>query len=213
MSRTDKLFDAMVKTAVEDAVKQDLENLPNDETLNATYPASDMLNEKVKKIIIQGERAKKRRPLTNTFSRVVASLFLLLTVGVVTLSFTQPLWLPRPDDTISGSTADFAVTEYAMPAAPAPITAEIEPFAQRSFEATEAEINFDADDDSLWFYDIYGGSVSYSMYIGEQEVFVFEMFEEGMHSSLSWYRDGIDFHISGDKTIDELVEIIEKFLE
>jgi len=213
MSRAEKLFDAMVKTAMEDAVKQDLASLPSDEELNATYPASDILNEKIRRLIAKGERAKIIRRWTNTFSGIIASLFLLITVGAVALSFTQPVWLSRQDGIVAEDVADFTVMEYAMPAAPAPIMAEEELFTHRALEEVEAELNFDTDDDTSWFYDIYGGFASYSMYISGQEIFVFEMFEEGMHSSLSWHRDGVDFHISGDRTVDELIDIVEQFLD
>jgi len=54
---------------------------------------------------------------------------------------------------------------------------------------------------------------NYTMHINNQEVFVFEMFEEGLPNSMNWHRDGLDFHISGDRTIDELVDIVERFLE
>jgi len=217
MSKTDKLFDAMLKIAIEESVQRELASLPSDEELNAAYPASDILNEKVMRIIAKEKQAKTRKGWSKSYVRIAASLVVLFMVGTVALISLNMT---------SGISEDFVVgIEYAMPDAPAAPEALAAPvpimedevlggFANRRSEETEvAQFNFDATDDNLWFYDVYGGFASYTLDIGGQEVFVFEVFEEGMHSSVNWHRDGFDFHISGDRPIDELVKIVERFLE
>jgi len=204
MSKADKLFDAMVKTAMEEAVKQEMASLPSDKELNAAYPASGILDKKVMRIIARENRVQKRKSWRGAYVGIAASLALLFTVG--TLAFINLNYV-APDESIG-----FAALEYAIPqAAPAPAGG----FASRAQvleDIEEAEFNFDVEDDSLWLYGM-NDFANYTMYINDQEVFVFEMFEEGMSNSMTWHRDGVEFHIFGDKTIDELVDIVERFLE
>ncbi len=61
----DKLFDAVLKIAAEEAVKQEMENMPSDEELNAQYEPSHNLDKRIKKMIAQyyfkGRVAKWRK--------------------------------------------------------------------------------------------------------------------------------------------------------
>jgi len=210
MSKAEKLFDAMIKTAIEEAVEQEMAKLPSDESLNAQYPTSDILDKKVMRIIARENRVRKRNIWRNLSIGIAASFALVFTIGAVGLMNFH---------TISD---DFAVLEYAMPDAPAPAAAPVaiaeqaELYANRRMLDTDEELYYGAEEQwaagQPMFIEI-DDFRNYTTYILEQEVYVFEFIERGLPSSISWNQDGIDFHISGDRHIDELIAVVERFLE
>ena len=83
--RNEKLFDAVVKVAVEEAIDRETDSFPNEDELNKIYPRSAALDKRVRGIInkaAKDSRKKKRLPL---FVRVAASFAVLIAVVCITL--------------------------------------------------------------------------------------------------------------------------------
>jgi len=83
--RTEKLFDAMLKVAAEEATIQEMDALPSREELEKLHPRSDVFEKRIMKIIGKHESAVRRKRAMQTFYRVAACVAIIFTVGVVTL--------------------------------------------------------------------------------------------------------------------------------
>ena len=87
--RNEKLFDAMVKTAFEEAVQQEMDSLPSREKLNEMYPSSEAFDKQIMAIIAKEEKTYKRRQASKqalkVFTRIAASIAILFTVSTLAL--------------------------------------------------------------------------------------------------------------------------------
>ena len=83
--RNEKLFDAVVKVAVEEALDHEIDSYPDEDELNKMYTRSAALDKRVMGIInkaAKDSRTKKRLPL---FVRVAASFAVMITVAGIIL--------------------------------------------------------------------------------------------------------------------------------
>ena len=87
--RNEKLFDAIVKTAFEEAVQKEMDSLPSREKLNEMYPSSEAFDKRIMSIIAKEEKAYKRRQSSKqalkVFTRIAASIAILFTVSTLAL--------------------------------------------------------------------------------------------------------------------------------
>jgi len=83
--RNDKLFDAVLKVAAEEAMVQRMETMPNREELMKQYPRSDIFDKKMAKVIGRHDRAEKRKQTMRYFYRAAAVFAIFFTVSVTTL--------------------------------------------------------------------------------------------------------------------------------
>ena len=81
----EKIFDAMLKVAFEEAVNQELASYPSDEELNKLYPPSAAFNKRIMKIIAKHERASKRKQAARSILRVAAAIGIFFTVSTFIL--------------------------------------------------------------------------------------------------------------------------------
>jgi hypothetical protein len=82
--RNEKLFDAVLKIAAEEAVVERMEALPSREELAKLYPRSQVFDKKVAKIIGKHDKAEKKRKnafVVRRFLKIAAAFLLAITVG------------------------------------------------------------------------------------------------------------------------------------
>ncbi|MCR6545521.1 DUF4367 domain-containing protein [Dehalobacterium formicoaceticum] len=83
----DKLFDAMLKIAVEKAFEQEMDELPSCEEMNAQYKPSPNLDKRIRKLISRHRFNKKVSSWKKTAMRVAASAAIVIVVsGTILLS-------------------------------------------------------------------------------------------------------------------------------
>lgn len=87
MTMNEKLFEAMLKIATDEALREEMENLPSNEELNKMYPRTKSLDKKVNAVFKREFRVARRKKALQTFSRMAAvfSIFTVIT-GVVLMS-------------------------------------------------------------------------------------------------------------------------------
>lgn len=81
----EKLFDAMLGVAIEEAVLQEMDALPSREELDAMYPATTAFDKKIKSIIAKEERDYKRKQMQKTLIKIVACIGIFIIIGTVVL--------------------------------------------------------------------------------------------------------------------------------
>ncbi|MCL2670897.1 MAG: DUF4367 domain-containing protein [Clostridiales bacterium] len=78
---SEKMQDAILKAAFEEAVKQEAASCPGKAELDQMYPRSEIFDRKIGKLITKAERSQKRRPTIQVFTSIAASVAILLGVG------------------------------------------------------------------------------------------------------------------------------------
>ena len=86
IKRNERLFEAMLKIAAEEAVSEEMASLPNfDELENIPNPSAEF-DKRIKKIISHNERSLKRKRAIGTmrtFTNIAASVCILFIVGTI----------------------------------------------------------------------------------------------------------------------------------
>lgn len=85
IGRNEKLFEAMLKIAAEEAMKEEAELLPSQDELNKMYPPTDTLNRRVHGIINRARRIEKRKVMLRNFGKVAAVFGILFTLSTAIL--------------------------------------------------------------------------------------------------------------------------------
>ncbi len=83
--RNKVLFDALLKVAVSDALKKEMDTLPVNEELNETYKPSSELDRRIKKLIIQNRIKSKIKNYAKGFSKIVACIIIIFALLSITL--------------------------------------------------------------------------------------------------------------------------------
>jgi len=83
INRSEKLFEAMLKVAAEEAVSEEMASLPSLQELENMPTPSDNFDKRIKKLIAKSERPLKRKRAMKTFMNVAASVCILFTVGAI----------------------------------------------------------------------------------------------------------------------------------
>ena len=81
----ERLFEAMLGVAVEEAVLKEMGSLPSREELDSMYPPSDTFNRKIKRIIRKKEKTYRHKLATKAFLKAAACLGILFTISIVVL--------------------------------------------------------------------------------------------------------------------------------
>lgn len=110
-----KMFEAMLKAAAQEAEEREMASLPSDEKLNEMYPPSNILDKRIKGIIAREYRAGKRKRFLRIFVNAAASVCVLFTVGSLALMGM---------DFFGAYVPETAATEQAAPVAAAGFRAE-----------------------------------------------------------------------------------------
>ena len=82
--RNEKLFDAVLKIAAEEAMVERMDGLPSREELAKLYPRSQAFDKRAAKIIGKHDRAEKIRKnafVVRTVLKIAASFLLVVTLG------------------------------------------------------------------------------------------------------------------------------------
>ena len=87
LSIDEKIFDALLKLATEEAMKEEMEALPDNEELNRIHMPSETLNKKISSIITKEKRMRKRKNFAYKFAKIAAVFIVALSVsGVILMS-------------------------------------------------------------------------------------------------------------------------------
>ena len=140
IDKNDKLFDAIVKVALEDATENEMASLPSRETLDEMHPASATLDKRVMKIVAREERVYKRKRTIKILTKAAASIAVLFTIGTLAL---VTLDVPREFRFDTTAEADQEAELDAIPWARTNIEVP---------DAFEAEAFFDTFDDEIDSY-------------------------------------------------------------
>ena len=222
----EKLFDAMVKAAFEEAAEQEMAALPSNEELNEMYPPSEAFDNRIMAIIEKEEKAYreryknghngyKRNRIIKTFTRVAASIAVLFTVSTLALMSIEPSRV-------------FVLTTlmnmHMQHDQPQPLAAaEFMPFSDEELPMIQRnwgmDLDIDVDMDADIDFDIDMAHRQFSVIdINGQEVFLYEAedsHEQYKRYIVRWSRGGIDFQISADPSdtnIDELLTLVESMI-
>ncbi|MCL1883442.1 MAG: DUF4367 domain-containing protein [Defluviitaleaceae bacterium] len=81
----ERLFNAMLKVAAEEATIQEMDEFPSREELEKLYPRTEAFDKRISKIIGKHERTEKRKQAARIFARVAAAVGIFFTVGFAAL--------------------------------------------------------------------------------------------------------------------------------
>ena len=84
-SWNEKLFEAMLGVAVEEAVTNEMAALPTREELDAMYPQSEAFEKKIRQIIAKEEKTYSRMRNIKVISKVAACFSIFLTISAIIL--------------------------------------------------------------------------------------------------------------------------------
>ena len=86
-NRNEKLFDGMLKTALEETTINEMETLPSQKELDEMFPRSEIFDKKVSKIINREEKSyKKKRNIKRIYKFVAVFVALIIATGIVVYS-------------------------------------------------------------------------------------------------------------------------------
>ncbi|MCL1883825.1 MAG: DUF4367 domain-containing protein [Defluviitaleaceae bacterium] len=83
--RNEKIFEAMLKIAAEEALMREMDALPSLEELNEMYPRSKEFDKRIMKMINRHYRAEKIKIAAKIFARIAAVVCIFFTVSVMVL--------------------------------------------------------------------------------------------------------------------------------
>jgi len=83
--KKEELFDALLKMAVSDALKKDMDALPSNEELNKNFKSSQELNKRIKKIIFQGKIKSKTKHYVKSIRKLAACFIVILVLSSIAL--------------------------------------------------------------------------------------------------------------------------------
>lgn len=83
--RNEIWFDALLKVAVSESLKNEIEILPSNEELNQQYKPSDKLDRQIKKIIKRNQFKPKTRVYSSILRKVVVCIIIIFAASSVTL--------------------------------------------------------------------------------------------------------------------------------
>lgn len=85
IERQEKLFDAVLKVALDEYIESEMESYPSKEELDKMYPRSAAFDKRVNKIIAKEERIVKRKKAIRIFTRVAACIGIFFFICSVVL--------------------------------------------------------------------------------------------------------------------------------
>lgn len=85
LTENEKLFDSILKVALEETIDLEMESLPSSEELDKMFPRSAATDKRFMKIISTGFKKSKGKKAARILLRIVASFTVLFTIGIITL--------------------------------------------------------------------------------------------------------------------------------
>lgn len=90
--KNEEMFDALIKSAINDEFHKEIEALPTNEELNKLYTPSPELDMRIKKLIDKSYRKSKMQSFSKTILKVIACIaicFTLLSAGLLSVEATR----------------------------------------------------------------------------------------------------------------------------
>jgi len=110
-NRNEKLFDGMLKTALEESMISEMETLPKREELDEMYPRSEIFDKRVMKIINSEEKVYKRKRKIETIYKFAAVFMALIIVASITV-YSVEAWRIRFMNFIIDIRQDHTVIDF-----------------------------------------------------------------------------------------------------
>jgi len=187
--RSEKLFDAVLKAALEEATEQEAASYPSKEALDEMHPPSPAFNKRIMQIIAKEERTYKRKRSMRTFVRVTASIAVLFTVGIGTFVYwnllTPPVDIHDEHPIAAIDSARLSDEEFYAP----------EPWSDTW--------------DDAWDWGIAEETV---IDINGQEVFLLEATWDGGYHFITWEHDDTVFQLSSNADVEDLLSVMESLI-
>lgn len=80
-----ELFDSLLKAAVSDALKNDMDALPDNEELNQKFKSSPELDKRINQLIFKGKIKSKIQYFHKRFRKIAACFIIILVLSSITL--------------------------------------------------------------------------------------------------------------------------------
>ncbi|MCL2224819.1 MAG: hypothetical protein FWB96_07625 [Defluviitaleaceae bacterium] len=90
-NRNEKLFDAVLKVAAEEALWNEVNAMPSCEVLNKMYPRTESLDEKINAVSKREFKKEGRKKVLSAFTKIAAGFLFIFAVSIGTLIINSAL--------------------------------------------------------------------------------------------------------------------------
>jgi len=220
--RAENLFEAMLKVAVEETVDRKLASLPSNEELNKMFPPT-VADEKILKIIADEKRKSKRQQSRKTLMKIASFagiFFTISTTALITVEASRNFIL----NTIINIQADHVAFEFAGGGLKENLNLPVgfEYMGSQVTENFSVSTYLNADGKQIIVQQHNASSIGTgidtdyrefsTIYIKEQEVFLFESIDGVMHNVIMWQQDNVVFQVFANINIEEMISLIKNLI-
>lgn len=223
--RNEKLFDAVVKVAVEEAFAQEMESFPNEGELNKMYPRSTAMDKRVKGIINKAAKNNRKKNQAPLFVRVAASIVVLITVVGITLfsveasrNFIRNIFVNIQDDHVAFDFGDLGRTTYRERASLSFALYGFEYVSSHHMDTQSIVIFVNEAGERIVFQNHYRMELGVFIdnenraftiqELGGMEIYVFESFDGELQNVVMWAMWNDVYIITSAISIEALIEIV-----
>jgi hypothetical protein len=223
----ERLFEAMLEVAVEEAVIQEMAALPSRKELDILYPYSAEFDNKIRRIINQEKKSYKRRQVARVFMKVVTYISIVFIVGTVVLMSVEASRTIILNAVISMQ-QDHISFEFAEDN---PIQNSTEQLLLDGYDYTGTQIIGDLTisiyvntvGEQIMIHQHEGSSLHVAIdtdyreflpiTINEKAAFIFESTDDGERHVVMWEQGNIVFQTFSNVAVEELLKFVEFFIE
>lgn len=230
--KTERIFNAMLKAAAEEATIQEMDELPSREELEKMHPRSEALDKRVAKIIGKHERMETRKKAARIFTRVAAAVGIFFTVGFAALMSVEAsrVFILNTIISMQYNYVRFDFTDSEKDLQSPDLANLLEGFLPVGFEY---EGSFHLETTTIYRYSNEAGvrlifqqhmGATWSVMVVElnreffiideesHKIYVFDSNVDGYENVIMWADDNYVFNIISDVDIDTLVNIARNMI-
>ena len=228
-NRNEKLFEAVVKVAVEEALDHEIDSYPNENELNKMYPRSAALDKRVMRIINKAAKDSRKKKSLPLFVRVAASFLVLVTVaGIILLSveasrnFILNIIINIQDDHVVFDFGDLDRALYGERASENFIPYGFEYVSSQHMETQSIVVYMNEAGERIILQNLYSMDLSVAVDnvnreftvrdISRHEMYVFESLSDELQNVVMWAVGEEVIIITSTVAIDFLIEIVESMV-
>jgi hypothetical protein len=228
-NRSDEIFEALLKVAVNEVIRQDVEEMPSIEKLDKLHKPSPAFEKRIQKIIRRHTSIRKIRHLPKTFTRAAAvfGIFVALSTAVLMSVEASRVFI---FNMIVGLQDDHAIIDFVddnIAAHGVEVGRYTLGYLPHSFELVDHQLSYDftisifmSQDGSriiLQYHDaaaaVFAVDIEYTdhitVYVNNKEAHLFSAESEGGLNTLVWVSGNTAFKLISDIEADELLRIAE----
>ena len=228
-NRNEKLFDAVVKVAVEEALDHEIDSYPNEEELNRMYPRSAALDKRVKSIINKAANDSRKKKLLPLFVRVAASFAVLFTVTSIILlsveasrNFILNIIISIQDDHVLFDFEDSNRALHGEQASLKFIPYGFEYVSSQHMETQSLVVYMNEAGERIVLQNIFDMSLSVAVGnvnrtfsvrdVNGHEMYIFESLSDELQNMVMWAEGEEVIIITSTIAIESLIEIVESMV-